>query len=231
MQHVLLLHGAMGAKDQLHSLAESLANDFLVHSLNFWGHGGEPLPDTDWSIDLFARQVMAYRAKNIPAGEPLHLFGYSMGGYVGMYINRHHPGVLAKTISLATKFHWDEPGANREVRMLQPAILEQKVPAFAEQLARRHAPQDWKQVMEKTANMLLAMGKDNPLKPEDYSQISNPSLLLLGDRDKMVSLEETQQVFKQLPAGQLGMLPATPHPIEQADTACLTVLIKKFITA
>ena len=229
MQHLLLLHGAIGAKDQLLPLAESLADDFYIHRLNFSGHGGEAMPGIPWSIDLFAQQVLAYIDAHASGGEPVHLFGYSMGGYVGMYINRHHPGKLAKTITLATKFHWDEQGAAKEVQMLNPDAILKKIPAFAAQLEKRHAPQDWRAVLEQTATMLLSMGKDNPLKADDYQQITTPCLLLLGDRDKMVTLDETLNVYKKLLAGQLGVLPSTGHALEQADARLLSALIKKFI--
>ena len=39
MQHILLLHGAIGSKDQLLPAGEKLADSFIVHSLNFSGHG------------------------------------------------------------------------------------------------------------------------------------------------------------------------------------------------
>lgn len=229
MQHLLLLHGAIGAKDQLLPLEESLADDFYVHRINFAGHGGAPMPDNPWSIELFAQQVLVYLADHVPAAEPVYLFGYSMGGYVGMYINRHHPGKLIKTITLATKFHWDEQCAAKEVQMLRPETILKKIPAFAAQLEKRHASHDWKEVLGHTADLFLCMGKNNPLKPEDYAQITAPCLLLLGDRDKMVSLDETVDVYKKLPAGQLGVLPATTHALEQADVKLLSMLIKKFI--
>jgi pimeloyl-ACP methyl ester carboxylesterase len=231
MQHILLLHGAIGAKDQLLSLEESLADDFYVHRINFSGHGGEPMPDKPWSIQLFAQQVLAYINSYVPAGEPVYLFGYSMGGYVGMYINRHHPGTLVKCITLATKFHWDEQGAAKEVQMLNPETILKKIPAFAAQLEKRHTPHDWKVVLENTASLLLAMGKNNPLKPEDYEQITTPCLLLLGDRDKMVTLDETVGVYKKLPTAQLGVLPAAGHALEQVDIKLLSSLIKKFVQA
>jgi pimeloyl-ACP methyl ester carboxylesterase len=231
MQHLLLLHGAIGAKEQLLPLSKSLQHDFIIHNLNFSGHGGEPMPGKPFSIGLFAEQVLSYLDIHVPVGVPVNLFGYSMGGYVGMYIGRHYSGRLAKVITLATKFHWDEAIAAREVQMLNPDTISEKIPAFADQLAKRHAPQDWKQVMENTAAMLLAMGKDNSLKPDDYLQISIPSLLLLGDRDKMVTLEETVAVYKQLPKGQLGVLPNTGHPLEQADIKHLEYVVRRFIRA
>ena len=35
--------------------------------------------------------------------EQANIFGYSMGGYVGMYLAKHHPGKNNRLITLATK--------------------------------------------------------------------------------------------------------------------------------
>src|SRR6185312_9159050 len=105
--------------------------------------------------------------------------------------------------------------ASREIQMLNPEKIAQKLPAFAEALQQRHAPNDWKVLLEKTAAMMLALGADNTLKTADYAGIATPALILLGDRDKMVSLEETVAVYKALPNARMSMLPATQHPIEQ----------------
>ena len=58
MQHLILLHGAIGAKDQLQVLADELSNEFIVHNLGFIGHGGEPLPREAFSIELFANVIL-----------------------------------------------------------------------------------------------------------------------------------------------------------------------------
>ena len=73
------------------------------------------------------------------------------------------------------------------------------------------------------------MGGANPLAVEDYVAVPTKVLLLLGDRDKMVTLDETVAVFKQLPVAQLGVLPATYHPIETVDIQQLAYLTKKFL--
>jgi len=71
--------------------------------------------------------------------------------------------------------------------------------------------------------------KQNALQPEDYTSINIPSLLLLGDRDKMVTADETIAVSQQLPAAQFSLLPNTPHPFEQVDISVLAQTIKDFI--
>jgi pimeloyl-ACP methyl ester carboxylesterase len=90
-------------------------------------------------------------------------------------------------------------------------------------------PNDWKEVLVLTAEMMLEMGRNNPLKMEDYNSIQQPVLLLLGDRDKMVTMEETLSVYRLLPNAQLGVLPGTPHPIEQVDIALLAHLAARFL--
>jgi pimeloyl-ACP methyl ester carboxylesterase len=152
-----------------------------------------------------------------------------MGGYVAMYLAKHHPQKIKKIITLATKFTWDKTIAEKEIKMLNAEKIEEKLPDFANSLKKRHVPNNWKTVLEKTAAMLIEMGNDNPLKPEDYENIQHPVLLMLGDRDKMVTLDETLEVYKNLPNAQLAVLPNTPHPIEMINTGRLAREIKVFL--
>lgn len=226
MQPLLLLHGAIGAADQLQPLAGKLPAGIKVLSYNFSGHGGKAFSKEPFSIKAFAGEVLAFLEEQ--QLENANIFGYSMGGYVGMYLAKHHPQKVGKLATLATKFHWDETTAAKEIKMLDAGKIEEKLPAFAKALQQRHAPNDWKEVLQHTAAMLTALGNDNTLKPEDYNEIQTPSLILLGDRDKMVSLEETVSVYRSLPNAQMGMIPNTHHPIEQVNTEALAYLLAQF---
>ena len=229
MQPILLLHGALGAAGQLQALKAALSPHYQVQTFSFAGHGGNLLPEEGLSIALFASELLAYMDAHELHQVPV--FGYSMGGYVALYLIKNHPGRISRLITLATKFHWDPETAERECGMLHADKIEAKLPAFAQSLQQRHAPVNWKELLGATAAMMRGMGADNPLKPEDYPGLDLPVLLLLGDRDKMVSLEETLAVYRALPQAALGMLPATPHPLEQADPELLAFLIHRFLSA
>ena len=157
------------------------------------------------------------------------VFGYSMGGYVGMYMAAYFPGKISRLITLATKFHWDETVAAKEIKMLDAATIQQKIPAFAKELELRHAPENWKELLLHTQRLLSNLGIDNELKPADYSRVSTPCLLMLGDRDRMVTLEETVDVYKQLPNGSLAVLPGTPHALEKIDPDLISFYIRRFV--
>lgn len=227
MQEILLLHGAIGSKDQLIDLENNLKDSFSVHRINFSGHGDSPANTQPFSIPLFASEVISYLDEN--EIETINFFGYSMGGYVAMYLAIHHPTRINKIITLATKFKWDETVASKEIKMLQPEKMKELLPAFASSLQKRHMPNDWKTVLRKTSAMLTEMGKNNPIKPEEFIDIHNQTLLMLGDKDKMVTLDETLKIYKNLPHAQLAVLPNTAHPIEMVNMESLVNELKTFL--
>ena len=83
--------------------------------------------------------------------------------------------------------------------------------------------------IRKNCSAFIIAGKNNTVQLEDYTSISTPSLLLLGDRDKMITLDETLAVYKQLPNAQLGILPDTAHPIEKVNIDMLAFFLQGFI--
>lgn len=221
--HLLLLHGAIGASFQLKAIADALSDHYTIHLYDFPGHGGQPLPEAPFSISLFSAAVADYiRSHHL---ENLTIFGASMGGYVALYLAATHPSLVDRIITLGTKFHWDPATALKETKMLQPDTMLEKVPAFAHALEKMHAPNNWKVVVEKTAAMMIEMGTHNPLQADDFKNITIPVLLLLGDRDRMVSFEETIQVYKLLPDAGFGVLPHTPHPAELVNAQLLAAII------
>src|SRR5262245_29236835 len=142
MEHLLMLHGAIGAKDQLEPLAAGLRDTYLVHAINFSGHGGASFPDNGFSISRFAQDAISYiQQNNIKS---VNIFGYSMGGYVAVFLARHYPQLTSRIITLATKFHWDQTIAANEIQMLDSNRIVEKIPSFAKTLEKRHFPNDWK---------------------------------------------------------------------------------------
>jgi pimeloyl-ACP methyl ester carboxylesterase len=162
MRPLILLHGALGAPAQLQPLAEALAPHYAVHLPAFPGHAGAPAHS--FGIDGFATFLENY-IREAGLQQPL-VFGYSMGGYVALHLAGLKPGLLGGIATLATKLAWNPESAAKEARTLEPAVMEQKVPAFVETLRSRHAPLDWKEVVQHTSSMMQELGIA-PLLTED----------------------------------------------------------------
>ena len=226
MKKLLLLHGAIGSKAQLEPISEILKDNFELHKLNFSGHGGRDF-NPHFNIKQFAEDVIEYLTEN--KIQSVDVFGYSMGGYVALYLARHYPKRVGKIITLGTKFKWNENIANKEVKMLNPDVISEKIPVFANVLNKRHSPIDWKILLAKTSDMMLEMGLHNPLQINDYNQINHEVKIGLAIEDEMVSKEETEKVYENLPNAVLYFLPNSKHPIEKVDLRLLTKEILNFM--
>jgi len=221
-EQVILLHGAIGSKEQLIPLQNELENKYTVHNFNFSGHGRNDF-EIDFSIMQFATELIDYINKNNIL-KPI-VFGYSMGGYVAIYAESLKPNSFSKIITLATKFEWSNEIASREILQIDATKIKLKIPGFAEILKQRHYPNDWELVLEKTKNLMINLGANPLLTIQVLNEIQIPTMLLIGDSDEMVSIQETEFTNKNLPNSTLQILPNTKHAIEKVDVVLLSKLI------
>lgn len=224
MQDIILLHGALGSKDQFEELIPLLNDSYAVHTLNFDGHGGEK-PVEVFSVEHFSQNLVDY-VRNHQLEEPV-IFGYSMGGYVALYTAAQFPGLFGEIITLGTKFDWTPEGAEQEVQLLNPDLIEEKIPPFAEYLKSLHAPFDWKAVMNQTADLMLRLG-EKPLLTEDMlRQVAVSVQLNLGEEDNMITEEETIQVKNIIRKATFRKIPNVPHPLQKIAPKQLEKVIKQ----
>lgn len=207
---LILLHGALGAKEQLLPIKNLLLDQFDVHVMEFEGHG-KNLSNKSFSIALFVDNLLDYLRENDL--EKVKVFGYSMGGYVALSAAAKEPERFSKILTLGTKFEWSPSIASGEVKMLNPDIIEEKVPVFARRLAQLHGESNWKNVMLKTADMMLKMGDGQRTKDEVFGSVETPTVVGIGDKDKMVSQEESKK-YANIIKAKYVVLENIPHPID-----------------
>lgn len=219
---IILLHGALGTQKQLSKLRHELESHFNVHSFDFEGHG-EKLSDAAFSIDLFTKNLEDYIEQN--KLENCTVFGYSMGGYVALNYAKKHPEKLLNVVTFGTKFDWTPESSLNETKKLNPDKIQEKIPQFALFLEKSLAPNNWKSVMNKTAQMMLDLGNSDALKAEDFQKIITPTIIAIGTQDNMVSLDESKFAISNLVNAQLVELDGFVHPLEQNDVTILAKII------
>jgi pimeloyl-ACP methyl ester carboxylesterase len=225
---VLLLHGALGARETLRPLADALApllpDGTPVHAHEFPGHGATPDPGAapDAPLDVARLAAGVLDALDRAGAERATIFGYSMGGYAALLLAAEHPARVRAVVTHATKLAWTPEGAARETSRLDASAIRAKVPRFADALAARHADAGgWETVLARTAAMMHALAARPLLTPDVLAAVACPARLCVGDRDATVTLDETAAAARALPKGELAVLPATGHPLEHADPARL----------
>ena len=223
--NVLLLHGALGTQNQFERLKKLLEPRFRVYVLNFSGHGGKNIEE-EFSIELFKEDVLRFMKNN--SLEKTNIFGFSMGGYVALDLAVDVPGKIEKIMTLGTKINWNPEAAAKELKMLDPDKIETKVPQFAENLQKAHAPADWKTIVRKTAKLICGLGESKPMKTGNYKRIEVPVLAAVGSEDRMVTKEETQALSEKLAQGKFMEIKGFPHPIAQVNQTELSKIIMDY---
>ncbi len=222
------MHGALGSKAQLAPLAAALPKHVQAHTFDLQGHGPTAMPPQGYHIPDFAQQLHTYIKKHNL--QPANVFGYSMGGYIALYLAAQHPQAIGRLMTLGTKLNWTPQGAAKEAAMLNHEKISQKVPAFAKTLQQRHAPNNWITVLENTAQLMHNLGSSNLLSQQVLAAIQPPVTIGWGQADNMVTEQESALAAKALPHGQLWVAPDTPHPIEKVPLPQLINKISQFFS-
>ena len=213
-EKLLLLHGALGSKQDLAAIKVLLSKQYDCYDMNFEGHGGRST-NRPFSIASFSENVVEFLSQH--SLDQVSVFGYSMGGYVALYMAIHHPARIRQVLTLGTKFDWNLDSARQEVKMLNPDLILEKVPQFAQKLEQTHQPNDWKEVMQMTADMMIHMGEGARLEASDLAKIAIPVSIGIGSKDRMVSFEESEWAAKHISQSQLITLEGVRHEIDRVD--------------
>lgn len=222
MKDLILLHGALGASKQLGSLAEALSSDYKTYTFDFYGHGNNKSTG-DFSIDWFSFQLNK-TIQELGLNKPV-IFGYSMGGYVALNLERTSPQKVSKIITLGTKFDWNPESSRREAGYLDPEKILEKIPKYAEYLQSLHG-ENWRVVLAKTAEMMLDLGNNAPLNPNSVKHCGIETVIGRGALDKMVTREESESIAAALPNGSFTILDEVEHPIDKIPMERLVQYIK-----
>jgi pimeloyl-ACP methyl ester carboxylesterase len=224
---LILLHGALGDGSQLAALAAALGDGRAVTMLELPGHGATPADAHALRIEGFAAAVVGEMDRRGIARADF--FGYSMGGYVGLYLAGTAPDRVGRVATLATKLTWTPEVATREAAMLDPVTIREKVPKFAAVLEARHTALGWEALLARTAELMHELGRHPAVTDELLGQIAHPVRIGVGDRDATVSIDESAAGVRKLPRGELEVHPRTPHPFDRAPVERIARSVTEFL--
>ncbi|REC62965.1 alpha/beta hydrolase [Chryseobacterium pennae] len=224
MPNLVLLHGALGHSEIFTPYLDSLSSYFTIHTPLFSGHGSNDLPADGITIEKYTQELTEYCTENNLTD--VHILGHSMGGYVALCYAVKHPENINSIMTLGTKFDWTEEQALKESKMLNPDVILEKIPKYAQTLEKQHGSK-WKQLLPAIADLMIALGKNPPLK-NNLATINIPVQIMVGDQDNMVTIDESTAVYRELPNAKLAVLPDTKHPLDKVRPNLLLNLMKDF---
>ena len=221
MEHILLLHGALGSKRQLKPLQVRVSG----LAIDLSGHGGRAIPSEGIRFEQFLTDIDDAFAAN--GWSRADLFGYSMGGYAALLYASLFPQRVKSVVTLGTKLVWTEEGLQKELRKLDPAVMIAKVPAFAKALADVHGRDRWRDVVVAIAQSMTDLARTPLLTDELVARIQCPVLCCVGEGDTTAVPDDTRLFAARLPNASVLVLPNTRHPFDEVDLDMLAPLLQK----
>ena len=206
---LLLLHGAQGAVDPAVSsgwakLRLALASRYRTFSLKHRGHGRTDNPAGRLSYAQIAADVAAFIEQMQLA--PAHLAGMSDGAIVGLALGMTYPDLLRFLVCVGPNYRIDDH-LRRTIGFFDVAALERDEPEFAAELARRHDAHHHPGYWRELAQQVMANVKDELVWAEDdLRAIPVPTLLVMGELDEFLSLEQMLEMRRSISGSEMLIL-------------------------
>lgn len=190
---VVLLHGLSGSSRWWSRNIDALSKRHLVATVDLGRFGRLPFAEV---IALVARWIERF-------GEPVHLFGHSMGGLIAVGVAAERPDLVRSLVLISAVGMPFRLNPLPHVKALPrppyggPGIARVLVPDFF-----RTGPMS---ITIAGTQVLLADIRDR------MAAIRVPTLLVWGDGDPLVPLRYGEAMQQQIPGSRLVVLPRAAH--------------------
>ena len=221
---IVLIHAYPMNQLMWESQIPALAEDYRIISYDVRGMGQTTATPFPFTLEILVDDLIAL-LDHLKITQAV-LCGISMGGYISLRTVMRNPErvrglILCDTMSLADQ----NIGRLHRHEALQ-TIQEQGVPAYAEGFSKKVLA-DWtlQQQPEIVARIKKIVSSHSPFAvscltlalvsrfdtTEALAKISVPTLILVGDNDKLIPMENIQLLKDKIPNAELAVLPKAGH--------------------
>jgi 3-oxoadipate enol-lactonase len=241
---VVLIHGFPFDRSMWSHQRSSVGSIYRLILPDLRGHGTSAAPDGIYTVDEMADDVLEL-LDALQIEEPVVIGGLSMGGYVALSIAARHPERLKALMLINTRASADSPEAARvrEELARQVEATGDTEPVVAAMLPKVFAKATFEHHPELVARMHGRMARTparaivgtlrglaiRPDRTGDLPGINVPTLVLAGQSDALIPLEESESMARHIPGARLVVVPEAGHmaPVENyhaTDAAILEFL-------
>lgn len=222
---LLFLHGLPFQKGMWAPQLAALSRKWRVVAVDLRGFGESSLPASGTpSVDTYAADVEGL-VEHLGQG-PVVVAGHSMGGYVGLALARKRPDLLRGLVMVASRATADsaEAAANRRSVALRLAT---ESPEFVAEsmLPRMPSTESRDMGLRREIRNLMAPLRadgiafaqralaDRPDSTSCLSRIPCPALVVAGERDAVVPIEESGIFAAGFAKGRLAVIENAGHMV------------------
>lgn len=202
-----------------------LATSHAIITVDLQGNGRTAdIPDRPLSIEQYAEDVVAFL--KYLAISKADFLGESYGGNTAALIAVRHPERVRRVVTCSATFS-PPPGTLDPLmtRYERPPTAETRHILFQRESYKKVAtdPGYWPKIYEKVGGIQWA-----GFSKEELSSIQAPMLIIQGDHD-FVRLEHSVEIVRQIPRGELAVIPSASHFALSSEQERVIPIIKHFL--
>jgi len=229
---IVFLHGGMVFFDNNFARQRDYFSTYrTVIGIDQRGHGHSP--DGPWSLSF---KLMADdTAAIIERLGRVDVVGHSDGADLALVLVRDHPDLVHRLVISGANIRADLSPEEKQRSQWSPQQLEAHLREMAARLppwflpdyakVSPDGPDHWMKLLAKCYDMWL---QPVVIEPADLKKISIPVLVMAGDHD-FTSVEENAEIFRDLPRGQLMIVPASNHGTFKSRPELVNLAIREFL--
>ncbi len=212
-----------------------------VISLDNRGSGKSSRPNYPYTMDMFVEDIKNL-LEYLKIEKKIHLCGSSLGGYIGLSFALKYPEKVKTLILCATGAHADQTGMEQRFKLYEDFVkmdMEQRIntilPNLFSRKFRKTLREDRELYEEIKNDVNFITYYNDPPRYEDYinqlialknydvrdslQKISQPTLIMVGTKDILTPLAESEELNSKLPNSILKVFNGVGHgfTIEIAD--------------
>ncbi len=221
---LLLLHGATATfRSGWRHQIPVFGNTFRIIGPDLRGHGKSTNPAD--KLDL--RQMADDMAELLThlGYEQAFVCGHSGGASTALFMAVRHPRRIRALILVSNNFEADRVRTG-QLDFWNPERIQREMPQWWAQLQRLHPD---------PIRLLRWWKEEDPIRPdfspEELAPVTMPTLLINGDRDEIIPLEQTIKLYHILPDAQLAVIPGTGHRVHARRPGLFNKLVLDFLDA
>lgn len=208
-----LLHAGGLTHREWENLGPRLAQSYFVIAPTALGHGASPRVDRLRFADLADSVLALLDALGVAR---THLLGSSMGGATALYLATHAPARVDRLVLYRTNFRTGPRGHGALEAMTRAETWRQW--GLEAQMREQHRPQGgdeaWVEVTKRVIEMVRAEKTEGVAGVEELAAIVAPTLLICGDRDPLVPLEDAFLMYRTIRDAALWVVPDANHVLQ-----------------
>ena len=242
---IVLIHGTGSSLHTFNDWVSRLKVNYSVIRMDIPGHGlTGPFPNRDYSIEAYVKFIKHFLDKK--GIEKCIIGGNSLGGHIAWQFTATHPDRVKKLILI------DAAGYPNESKSTPLAFQIAKIPLIKSMftfitpkaIARKSVENVYADKSKVTTDLAMRYFEltlrsgnrqafvdrlsveNNPASYHLISNISQPTLILWGDQDLLIPIENAKLFQKDIPNNTLIILKNTGHvPMEENPSESLEAVV------